>query len=166
MKNKAINTLTYTGTVRLYQQLGNKRLEVAQIHNAGGNALFEFFADCLVGNFDKAKATRPVKIQLVTKTVGTDTYEYFNIGATYMITYPEKIKTSGYGARYSFIISKEDLAEVAFIKNIYLALYTDRAKDPNDFSAICELKLDQNNLANTALLIDWELIVSNKNEDT
>ena len=55
MKGTAINTLNYTGTVHLSLLVDAKtKVPFATIHNAGTSALFNFFTDCLVGDFVKA----------------------------------------------------------------------------------------------------------------
>ena len=62
MTSKSINNLYYTGIVTLSQYDGKKRTPIVRLHNTGGNLLFEFLANCLVGNFDQAAKNQPAKI--------------------------------------------------------------------------------------------------------
>ena len=55
MKNTAINHINYTGIVTLSQYINGKKFLITQKHNAGAHMLFDFLADCLVGNFDLVK---------------------------------------------------------------------------------------------------------------
>ena len=67
MKNTAINTLNYTGIVSLSQCIGNRKIKIAQMHNTGGASLFNFLANCLIGNFTTAKINYPTKIKLINR---------------------------------------------------------------------------------------------------
>ena len=82
-KNKAINTFTYTGVVTLSQYIGSKKIQVAQVHNAGGASLFEFLADCLIGDIEIAQTKRPTKIKLIyhSKIDDVDYYESVSSGS-------------------------------------------------------------------------------------
>ena len=64
MKSKAINSLGYSGIVTLSRYVGQKKVKIAQFHNAGGTALFDFLAECLIGEVESAKAKRPAKVKL------------------------------------------------------------------------------------------------------
>ena len=55
IKGIAKSSLEYTGIVNLSQYINGKKFTIAQLHNAGGKPLFEFLADCLVGDFEIAK---------------------------------------------------------------------------------------------------------------
>ena len=111
MKNTAINTLKYTGIVTLSQYIGAKKVKIAQRHNDGGDALFEFLASGLIGDFAMAKALRPTKIMLLrqTNTPENPIYETTdNADFYYLLTRPEKLSSVGLSkVRYSFLIPKE-----------------------------------------------------------
>lgn len=169
MKNTAINTLGYTGIVTLSQYIGNKKIKIAQMHNSGGNPLFNFLSDCLVGDFDVAALSRPTKIMLLKgseekdDTNGTVSMRYEK-ASTFMFlrTKPEKVYNKSKGiVRYSFQVSKDFLANNTFN---YIGLYNNSAseQDLDKFAAICPVDLPTSTLSSSAILIvDWELIISN-----
>jgi hypothetical protein len=171
MKNVATNTINYSGIVTLSQYSGSKKIKIAQFHNEGGDTLFNFLADCLVGDFAIAKLTRPTKVMLIERTNPDEEFAVPEYGVPigsggfiYLLTKPEKIKTT-YGesrVRYSFIVQKEVINSISF-DNIYLGLYTDEAtlETPGNYAAICKLDLNKNNLVNASLVVDWELVISN-----
>lgn len=169
MKNTAINTLKYTGIVTLSQYSGSKKIKLLQVHNTGGDSLFEFLTSCLMGDFATARLTRPTKIMLLERINPNDKYDppvydqpANSQGFMYLITKPEKISESGSSrVRYSFVIPKETIASVKSSDNLYLGLYTNEAEAPENFAAICELKLANNSIPNAALVVDWDLIISN-----
>ena len=178
MKGNAINTLTYTGIVTLSQYLGGKKVKVAQVHNTGGNPLFNFLADCLIGDFTIANISRPTKVMLLIKT--TETPEVGNTAAIsytrksgfiYLLSRPEKVYAAeSTKVRYSFIIPKEYFTSIPSesSKELGLGLYTDDATDSNleKFAAFCSLKNVKNlNSATNNLVVDWDLIISNNSAD-
>lgn len=167
MKNIAINTLKYTGIVTLSQYIGTKKVKIAQVHNDGGDALFEFFASSLTGDFTMAKALRPTKIMLLKQTntpenpiyVTTDNADFY-----YLLTRPERVSSVGVSkVKYSFLIPKEVIDNLADFDKICLGLYSDVATSdkPNNYSAVCSLGLSRNNVVSASLVVDWELVVSN-----
>jgi hypothetical protein len=157
MKNIAINTLKYTGIVTLSQYIGNKKIKVAQMHNNGGSPLFNFLTDCLVGDFENARLNRPTKIKLL--SYNTESKAYEAVSGFITLLYPAE-KVDGPAVRYSFMISKEFIASADFT-NLYLGLYTSATTDVNNFAAICKLNISKTSLTNVALLVDWELAISN-----
>jgi hypothetical protein len=174
MKNIAKNTLRYAGTVTLSQLVGDKKIKVAQVHNAGSYSLFNFFSDCLVGDFDIAKANRPTKIRLlsyVDEDANGNKLEkgYYESRSDYYYLYakPEKSYNNGKSTvRYSFTIPRLDVEGLGSDCN-RIALYTNSTgyTEIDNFAAICTLNLrEQNYSAASALLIDWELNIMNRNE--
>jgi hypothetical protein len=162
MKNTAINTLGYTGMVTISQYIGTKKVEIAKIHNAGGNPLFNFLADCLKGDFDVAKVSRPTKIMLLTRVVDGESYSYVPASRfIYLRSKPEKVYSTTEGiVRYSFMISRDILTSTDFNG---IGLYADSATkdDISKFSAFCEIK-DLGTVTNSSVLVlDWELVVHN-----
>jgi len=167
MKNTAINTLAYTGVVTLSQYIGQKKYKVATLHNEGGNSLFNFLADCLVGDFTIARSNKPSKIMLISRTAnGSGDYTYTSAsGFIFLLTDPEKVydvASSGLNCRvrYSFIIP-QDMIEGISLDNLGIGLYSYSETAPEAFAAYCELGVTTNSLINTALVVDWELIISN-----
>ena len=65
LKSSTTSRVEYTGIVRLSQYTGGKKFTIAEMHNVGGKPLFDFLADCLIGDFDLAKLDRPTKILLL-----------------------------------------------------------------------------------------------------
>jgi hypothetical protein len=140
------------------------------VHNTGGNTLFNFLADCLIGDFPIANMTRPTKIKLLIKSVeegGIINYTAQS-GFIYLLSRPEKVYSTGSTkVRYSFIIPKDHFTNVSLGLNneLGLGLYADDAteKNPENFAAYCSLKDIQQMLTGAAnnLIVDWELIISN-----
>ena len=176
MQNTAINTLGYTGIVTISQCIGKEKIEIAQIHNTGGTALFNFLADCLLGDFELAAKSRPTKIMLLERKTSTDTsqsVEYISSsGFIHLLTKPEKIYSNTEGkVRYSFRISRDMLESTN--KPNAIALYTKDIKDTfvdiTNWAAIVENVGDYLQAAQitaSALIVDWELIISNKNTNS
>ena len=150
----------------------NKKTKLAQVHNVGGNPLFNFLTDCLIGDFDVAKASRPTKIKLLKYSTDTNNPENSISGYSfesasdfiYLQTKPEKVYASSNGAVvYSFIISRTMLEKTDFNG---IGLYTDSAtaEDLNNFAAFCPITVSKSSLsASAVLVVDWELIISNNN---
>ncbi len=173
MKNRAINTLEYTGVVTLSQYVGDKKLTLAKLSNEGGYSLFNFFADCLVGEFDVAAVNRPTKIMLlhVDKTDGSTMSFESRSGFIYQTSSPEKTMqstTSAVGSvRYSFIVPKDLLSGKDANDVNYIGLYANAAQpgEESNFAALVGVNFaEQNVSASSAVLIDWELNIYNRNK--
>lgn len=172
MKNTAINTLAYTGIVTLSQYIGSKKVELIKTHNKGGAPLFDFLADCLIGDFTIAIATRPVKIMVLRYDTSNNETTYTSAsGFIYLLTKPEKLytDTGTRRVRYSFIIPADRVEKLGNFENIGIGLYNTAASNPDrdaaDFAAFCDLKdlPRQANLINASLVVDWELEFTNPN---
>lgn len=171
MKSTAKNTLAYHGIVTFSKYVGNKKIKIAQTHNAGGAALFSFIADCLVGNIELAQAKKPSKICLVQCKQSEDafTYDYTKVSGFITINdQPKIIDTLNESrVRYSFLVTRDQLVDINNIDDLGLGLYTKSAtaNDIEDFIAFCEIDATSKEalaaLPNTALVVDWELIISN-----
>ena len=165
MKNSAINTLKYTGTVTLSQCIGSKKIKLAQINNAGGQPLFNFFADCLLSDFEIAKMNCPSKIKLLAEkpgdSEGQTKYESKS-GFINWTSKPEKVYTGSVisTVRYSFIVPRALLSGNTFS---HIGLYADSAKhgDENNYAAIVFTDSLTDISTSSALIIDWELNISN-----
>lgn len=168
MKNKAINRLNYTGIVTLSQYRGNKKIKIAQVHNTGGNPLFRFLADCLIGDYTIAKATRPTKIMLLKQTEDKENKSYTKeSGFIYLLTKPTKIEEDlQIRVRYSFMIPQAQIESLNDYTDLGIGLYTDDAvgiteDDIKNYAAFCKVDLSGKNFTGAALLVDWDLIISN-----
>lgn len=167
MKNTAINSLKYTGIVTISQYIGRKKIKIAQIHNAGGDSLFEFLASSLIGDFAMAKVLRPTKIMLLQQENTVDSPVYTTLDNAefyYLLTRPEKITSVGSSRiKYSFLIPKTVIDNLADFTNLSIGLYADAAKSttPNDYAAVCNLGISKNNVVSASLVVDWELVISN-----
>ena len=170
MNNRAVNTLSYTGIVTLSRYKGNKKIKIAQLHNSGGSSLFNFLADCLIGAF--SKNGYPTKIKLLNREPREDeTYEYSSVsGFIFKRTLPKKIEdpTGGCRVRYSFMIPRDLLENIPGISTLGLGLYAGSAQEnePENFAAFCalgdDLNLSRAELTNASLLVDWDLVITNK----
>lgn len=174
MKSKAINSMKYSGIVTISQSIKGKKIKLKQVHNEGTLTLFNFLADCLIGDFDIAKASQPTKIMLLEykdkdakgSPLATPTYESKS-GFLHLVNKPEKeLKDNKSIVRYSFILSRDNLQGSNFNR---IALYTNsviKVEDCTNFAAICPATLDSQLIESaTALIVDWELILSNKDEE-
>jgi hypothetical protein len=168
-KNKASNSIQYTGTVTLSQYIGEKKVKIAQFNNAGKYSLFNFFSDCLLGDFDIAKNNRPTKIKLLSKNKdpkeGESLYKSES-GFIYLYNKPVKSYNAKKGiVQYSFHIYRDILESATFDS---IGLYPNSATDidTDNFAAVVDGITTKNSLSRLAVLVvDWELTISNKNEE-
>lgn len=168
MKNIAINTIEYTGIVKLSQYIGSKKVEFARFHNSGSYSLFNFFADCLIGDFDVAKLHRPTKIMLLSQDETTKEYSSLS-GFIYQTSKPEKVYATTKGSvKYSFIIPKDLITTIQAESISSIGLYADSARDGDvdDYSAIVPVSLNADKVAaSSAVIVDWVLNISNRNAE-
>jgi hypothetical protein len=162
IKGKAINSLSYTGIVRLSQYTNGKKVTIAEEHNEGGKILFNFLADCLVGDFDIARQDRPTKILLLREEDG-NLAKASNTSFIYLLTRPEKVysKENECVIRYSFIIPQEYFIGTNFNA---IGLYAESADEYNvsDYAAYCYVEANEWSISRSSVLIlDWELHISN-----
>lgn len=171
MKSLAINTLGYTGVVTLSRYRNNKKRELIKVHNAGKSPLFDFLADCLVGDYEAAAQSRLTQIKLLKVTPGEGETENIDSASGFisLMTTPEKInRTDAGGVRYSFIITRDMVLDTNFNR---IGLYTKTATDLtlDEYAAFCDIPDSSGTSgslsASSALLIDWELIISNAVDD-
>ena len=168
MKNSAINNLKYTGIVTLSQYNGNKKTVLKQVHNSGSNSLFNFFANCLLGDFETAKLELPTKIKLLFAELNNETgdIEYLESasGFLYLLNKPERLYTESHEANsaisYSFIIPR-DIVERSNFNCI--GLYPDSANedDVDSHAAICLVDGMSGMTTSSVLMVDWKLIIQN-----
>lgn len=164
MKNNAINTLSYTGIVTLSRYVGSKKIEIAKLYNSGGYSLFNFFSDCLVGNFDIAKINRPTKIMLLAKDASGE----FKQASDFIIqvSSPEKFYSrTGSKVKLSFMIPRDKFTSTTFT---HIGLYADSTNydEYTQYAALVAKPSTLTNLSSSsALLIDWELNISNTTKE-
>lgn len=170
MNGTVTNSLQYAGTVYLSLRVdSNTKIPVAKIHNAGTAALFNFFTDCLAGDFKLAEASRPTKIRLLSTQKDPNTLEVTGVTPVsrflYMLTNPEKVyggSAQGGSIKYSFVIPRAVLDVAKFDR---IGLYADNAQTPEDYSAYCDVSLSDENSplwgASSVMTLDWELNISN-----
>ena len=131
--------------------------------------MFSFFANCLAGEFDKAKANIPNNIRILRRSTTSDGDSYTAVdgSAIPLRTPPVPSYTAGESrVRFSFIIPKDFLDSLKQSSSqdtvTGLGLYAKSAKSADDFMAFCVLSnLDQNIQTKAYLVVDWELIISN-----
>lgn len=175
MKNTAVNKLNYTGIVTLSQYIGANKVKITQVHNTGGSSLFSFLASCLAGDFDIAKYSLPTKIRLLYRKVNRESDNFDYVPATQYIflrTPPEPSASGGEcKVRFSFTIPRDFLETRTLGSDsdevLGLGLYANNTPENDteveNFMAFCVLdSLDQSTLVNTFLIVDWDLIITNR----
>lgn len=166
MNNTAVNNLTYTGIVTISQYIDDKKIQLAKVNNTGGIALFKFFANCLMWNIVDAKNDLPARIKLINKDVSG---EYNSASGFIFKRTVEKIvdNLGECRVRYSFMIPRDLLENIPSISTLSLGLYSAYETDLSNYLAFCELgdaglDLTRSELTHASLLVDWELVISNK----
>ena len=163
IKSTTINTIGYTGIVTLSQYTRGKLHPIKQIHNEGGKPLFDFLADCLVGDFSVAKQDLPNKILLLNKDDAGHITKARDTGFIYFLSKPERVYNESEGVvRYSFTIPQDIISGTNFNA---VGLYTGTAMetDIDDYAAYCFIGSDiVNEISKSSVLVlDWELHISN-----
>ena len=171
IKSITQNNIGYTGIVKLSQYTKNKKFKIAEIHNEGGKPLFDFLADCLIGNFTVAATNRPNKIALlnINDEAGQVTVEAAEgTSFIYLLTAPEKVYNENAGVvRYSFIIPQEYFAGVGgAVRFNAIGLYLDSATTVDDYAACCKVDTKDWSISiSSVLVLDWELHIANNFKD-
>ena len=168
MKNIAVNNLSYTGTVTLSQYSNNKKIPIKQIKNSGGNSLFNFLSNCLIGDIDTAYYERPTKIMLLYTEEGDSASDMIVkpvSGFIHFLTQPERVYTDTSMASstvcYSFVIPMDIIESTNFNS---IGLYADMATelDAANFAALCKVdNISRMQLSSSVLLVDWRLTITN-----
>lgn len=168
-KNKALNSIQYTGKVTLSRYIGEKKVKIAQFDNAGKYSLFNFFSDCLLGDFDIAKNNRPTKIMLLDKKESDTGEKYYESrsGFIYLFNKPIKSYDQSKGiVQYSFHIYQDILESTTFNS---IGLYPNSASLVNfdtNFAAVVDNVTTTIKVSGlSVLVVDWELTISNKNAE-
>ena len=183
--SKLINTeinqgLGYSGIVTLRLARDNKILEQATIHNAGRIPLFRFFASCLAADWNMASSTFPSRI--VVFSAENDETEFDskkwtkNTAITpdsgiMQATVPEIIsdeEDNSCAVKYHFRIPTSLIGSGSASNIGKIGLYSKNVtlSDPLAYifinSATKSLITNAANNPNVVILLDWELIISNK----
>jgi hypothetical protein len=163
LKSATAHNLGYTGMVKLYQYCNGKKISIAEAHNEGGKALFNFLADCLVGDADLTN--RPTKILLLNIDDERNVSVADNMGFIYLLTKPERIYSGNNESivRYSFTIPQEYFIGTDFNA---IGLYNNAATmlDVQDYAACCLIDSSEWSLSiSSVLVLDWELHLTNYN---
>lgn len=165
MDSTALNTISYTGQVNLAWYSNGKKMPFAQIHNIGGNTLFDFIVDCLLGDFTKASKEKPAKVALL-NAAKDPSGEHITRSSLWVWVTETTIPTviphaNGCTIRYSFIIPQEYITSNFNSIGLYPTHINDTALDK--YCAICEVKGQTNFNFNaaTALAVDWDLNFTN-----
>ena len=165
MKNIAKNAIGYTGIVTISRYSNNKKIEIAKVHNEGRNPLFDFLADCLVGDYTMASVSIPEKIMLLHATGTGDSQKIASAsGFIHWTTPPEKITREDKScARYSFLVPSDRIEGTFNRIGLYTKAATDKTDELGNYAAYCDIHDTDNtgSAASAALIIDWELIISN-----
>ncbi len=179
-QNGFMDGLGYEGKVTLTLKSNNRVLKSQTYKNKGTARLFKFLGHCLAGAYGEAQGYLPTQIVLLYNGAGS--------GLTSTATEDNVTQRSSWisYAQTPTIISDDTLEQVRVVYSFevtkaavtgefnQVALYGVNASDITEFSAYYYLTDPENPgnfflqsindwSASTVLLIDWELIISNKN---
>jgi hypothetical protein len=168
VKGTAKGNLEYTGIVKLYQYTHGKKRTIANLINSGGKPLFDFLSDCLAGDFDSARFSRPDKVLLLNEDLESGTLECASTGGfTYIMSKPERVPSDSEGiVRYSFSIPQDQLYNAGRINFNAIGLYPYNVEDITELYnyaakvAVTDLARESI-LPSSVLMLDWELHISN-----
>jgi hypothetical protein len=182
--------LGYEGKVTLTLKSNGRVLETRTYKNRGTSKLFEFLGYCLMDEFETVKGLLPTKIRLLynTEVASSDTYSADPTSVAIRTAPQERIQAPTFindSAKaqvkviYNFEVPKEAIfgegEQITQRQFNQIALYGAKIEDPTEFSAFYFLVNEKGDSisydakdwsATTVLLIDWELILSNKNIET
>jgi hypothetical protein len=168
------NGLGYEGKVTLTLKSNNRVLESKTYKNHGTAQLFKFLGQCLIGSFEESKNLLPNKILLLKNTSGGA----FSTAVSPCTTWQTLVKTptiiSEVEPAQVKIVYSFEISRAAIVDNFnQVALYGADITNYQEFSAYYYLTDPSGALvdqkvsewsATTVLLIEWELLLSNKNE--
>ena len=160
METKAdiASSLYYSGEVSVSVMRGSKLIKKIKQHNEGGEWLFKFFAECLVGRYSTSTDYRPKQLLLTNGAAAASTFIGFNQTPTY-----EAANDSGVGVTFHFTVPYAYLSGTS-IDTLYLYCdeYANDAEliNQQNWSAKCELgdnAIVVSRETNIILIIDWTL---------
>lgn len=166
MNSTATNNIGYSGVVTLSKYVKSKKVQIAKMHNEGRKPLFNFLAECLLGNFDAAAVLRPTKIMLLNIT--TDNKEEIISSSSGFISYvtiPERADSSsidGAVIKYSFIVPRAILQATTHEGGFtHIGLFNETDSDEMSPAAVVEINKEDANMtaltSSAVLVVDWEL---------
>lgn len=166
LRGTAINNIAYTGVVRLSQYTNDKKFIIAEVHNEGGKPLFDFLAECLIGDFDIAKLDRPTKILLLNIDDKNNITPAENTSFIYLLTKPDMLYSEDESiVNYSFMIPQEYFAAGnanGATRFNAIGLYPNSATSAEDYAAYCKIDTSDWSISiSSVLVLDWELHISN-----
>lgn len=163
IKGSTVSTLGYTGIVTLSQYAGTRKTVLTRTHNEGGQALFNYLARCLQGDFSSVAVDRPAKIMLLNIDADGNKTKAINSGFIYITAEPQLVySTTESIVKYSFIISPDMLIGTNFNAiGLYAASATE--SDLDNIAACCNVNFEQQDSLSlsSVLVVDWELHISN-----
>lgn len=180
------HNFNYNGDIKIKIMDGNRIYSEKHYHNAGCRTLFNFFVDCLVGNYNIAKSSRPCRIVLFKadkKDTQDATYPHPNWSEETRVSskiyydstaFPAKTDGSGsvtFHFRIPFIalnpgerVTKLGLYpdQISNFESDLCAEYrisqdADDSKDPDKY--LFEIPI---NNSNYTVIIDWTLTITNQ----
>ena len=183
--DKTLNTqisqgIGYEGKVTLNLFKNNKLINKYPIHNTGRITLFEFFISCLAAQWDAAYDKYPNKIVLFRRgaddetdfdaTYWTEDYIVTPAQGIIQASVPEKTsnENGSCSVKYHFRIPTALIAGGDAGQITKVGLYNNLVQLENPLAyifvptAIQEELAAANNNPNLVIILDWELIISNK----
>ena len=173
-KGKSATKVRYSGNITGKLMLGDIVVKKFNLHNSGGNALFQFLVMCLAGEYSTVDPMRPAKIMLFnnnnmnissgaelsqeTDITPLPTHSASNFLAT---TSAATIKDSSIVLH--FIVPFTNITQTSINE---IGLYGANIQDVSNYSALfmitdAEGKVSpieaSGQLSNMALMLDWEL---------
>lgn len=146
--------ISYIGHVKLTATFCGEVIEEKDLHNQGGEALWDFLATCLAGRWNEAEVKKPYKIKLFyydTNTVVpkdiTDTTPVMEITDYISIT-SAPIVDEEYNAVFHFLVPYTYISD----KFNHIRLYSASAASTNDYLA--RVNLVKNNDTDT----EWDTV--------
>lgn len=171
------NAIEYSGQITVSTLDGDRVVSKQTYYNNGTNKLFSFLSNCLSGDFNTARATRPCRLLLlktdenelssITDSKPTDNnYKDFwdvNYYAAPPVYYSKAPTTVGGKITYNFRVPFLILENGVNIKK--MALVPETSNNVNDISAYYVLNDSiqvPTSGGNFTILVDWELSFANK----
>ena len=169
------NAIEYSGQITVSALDGDRVISKQTYYNNGTNKLFSFLSNCLSGDFNTARASRPCRLLLLktdntentTNSKPTDTnYSDFwdvNYYAAPPVYYSKTPAVVGGKITYNFRVPFLILENGVNIKK--MALVPEASNNVDDISAYYILDDSiqvPTNGGNFTILVDWELSFANK----
>jgi len=154
----------YAGTVTVSIEDGDRVYRKKRFHNVGKTKLFEFFADCLTGNYSSAESSRPCRIVLFG---GEDDMPNINNKLSSFVYYDAapniELEKNGEYSSVSYHFRLPYLA-LKVGRNVYACgLYP--ANNNSDMCAFFQFDKPLPLLStdsNMTVIIDWKMTISNQ----